>query len=1005
MNSDYIHNLNLPTNEYVSALQNWFMKRTKKYLNIENPTTFNEKIQWLKLYDSTPLKTQTTDKYLVRDWVKKKIGEKYLIPLLGVYDSFDDIDFDSLPNKFVMKTNHGSGWNYVITNKKNINIDELRAKFNIWLNTNFAFMFGFELHYKDIKPKIIIEKYIQNKSGVLYDYKFWCFNGEPKYIQFRDDWKADLKMAFFDTEWNKQEFHYDHPLYEEKLEKPSNLDEMLKIAKELCKGFIFVCVDLYHLDNGKIYFGEMTYTRSSGIAHWQPDEWNKKLGKMIKLPENKEEIMKKYSYKITYEPKVSIIIPVYNVEKYLPKCLDSVINQTLKDIEIICINDESPDNCGKILAEYAKQDSRIIVLNEKNSGQGSARNRGLEIARGKYIQFLDSDDYYEPNCCEEMYNLMEKHSDVDVACFDTNIIYEAYEDKKESDTNYFRMRYIGMQKSKPSMIRNVDCNCWNKIFRKSFIDKYNLCFPEKIHFEDVAFFWFWFCQSQKIYFYRKKLTNYLRRTGSFLGEIYTKSSSHIFEMFQVYEKIYKYLEKSHKLEDYQESFIKQYINNFRWLKQCFSVEPLKEQQKLIDFCSNFINSHNFDNSNLPLDDEKILNCIRHKNYYFLSANNNFEIDIAYPKFSNGINIVFSTDKNYIPYLSVAIQSIIDNSSLENNYDIVILYQDLYDYQKRFVLSLVEKHPNISIRFLNMTKYIKKFDIDKLFTVNHITISAYFRLFVGKIFSEYKKILYLDCDLITSTDIAKLYHLDIGNYPIAAALDTTISHSLIAGGLNKDAWITFRKYMSETLNFTSQTKYFNSGVMIIDIEKFNELDLEYLIDLAQRNNKFFHDQNVLNAAFEDNYFELSPAWNFQWNIKFHSSDYKYVLPPELLAFYEDQNVHANIIHYTSHEKPWKNPYHTFANIWWEYARKTPFYEILLKDLCKNGSTPLTSNSSADVKLLKDMVNYNRDKWLYRKYKILSKITLGKTRKKYKQLKKDIKWHLKEVDLMMNKITNN
>ena len=119
--------------------------------------------------------------------------------------------------------------------------------------------------------------------------------------------------------------------------------------------------------------------------------------------------------------KISVIIPVYNVEQYLPKCLDSVLNQTLKDIEIICINDESPDNCAQILEEYQKRDSRIIILNQKNSGQGSARNRGLEIAKGKYIQFLDSDDFYEPTCCEEMYNLMEQHKDIDVACFDCNI--------------------------------------------------------------------------------------------------------------------------------------------------------------------------------------------------------------------------------------------------------------------------------------------------------------------------------------------------------------------------------------------------------------------------------------------------------------------------------------------------------------------------------------------------------------------------------------------------------
>lgn len=998
MNFDYICNLNLPTDEYVSALQDWFMKQTKKYLNIENPTTFNEKIQWLKLYDSTPLKAQTTDKYLVRDWVKKKIGEEYLIPLLGVYNSFDEIDFDSLPNKFVIKTNHSSCWNCVVTNKKNINIDELRAKFNLWLNTNFAFMFGFELHYKDIKPKIIIEKFIQNKSGILYDYKFWCFNGEPKYIQFRDDWKADLKMAFFDTEWNKQEFHYDHPLYEKDLPKPDNLSEMLDIAKKLCKGFMFVCVDLYRLDNGKIYFGEMTYTRSSGIANWQPEEWNKKLGEMIKLPKNKEEIMKKCNYKITYEPKISVIIPVYNVEKYLPRCLDSVINQTLKDIEIICINDESPDKCNQILTEYAKQDKRIIVLNQKNSGQGSARNRGLEVAKGKYIQFLDSDDFYQPNCCEEMYNIMEKYSDVDVACFDTNIIYESFEDKKEEDASYFKMNFSGIQKTKPSMIRKLDCNCWNKIFRKSFIDEYGLRFPEKLHFEDVAFYWFWLSKSKKIYFYNKKLTNYIRRKGSFLGEIYTKSSTHIFEMFHVYELIYTDLIKNKKFDNYKEMFLQQYLNNFRWLRNCFSHNVTQEKRKLIDKCSVFLQTCDINHLELSSSDKKCFDNIISKNYYYFDAYNNHEIEEAFPVFpKDSINIVFSTDNNYIPYLAVAISSIIENSSPENNYDIIILYQAVYEYQKRFILSMVEKHQNISIRFFDMTQYIKNFGLDKLCTLNHITLSAYFRLFVGQIFTEYKKILYLDCDLIVTTDIAQLYHLDIGNYPIAAALDTTISHSLVVGGLNTNAWTAFRKYMSETLNFTSQTKYFNSGVMIIDIEKFNEMDLDYLIDLAQRNNKFFHDQNVLNAAFEGNYFELSPTWNFQWNIKFHSTDYKYVLSPDLLAFYEDPSIQANIVHYTSHEKPWKNPHHTFANIWWEYARKTPFYEIFLKDL--NCNKMVASASDINKSLLLQILSYKKDKRRYYRYKILSKITFGNMRKYYKQKRKELKAYLKNIERIM------
>ena len=1004
MNQNYINNIKLSQKDYATALQAWFMKQTKCYLNLKNPTTFNEKIQWLKLYDSSPLKTQTTDKYLVRNWVKEKIGEQYLVPILGVYDDFDDIDFNKLPQKFVIKTNHGSGWNKVVLDKTKLDIKELRMKFHQWLNTNFAFMFGFELHYKDIKPKIIIEQYIENKSGVLYDYKFWCFNGEPKYIQFRDDWKADLKMAFFDTEWNKQEFHYDHPLYEEKLEKPDNLDEMLRIAKELSKDFIFVCVDLYRLDDGKIYFGEMTYTRSSGIAHWQPSEWNKKLGEMIKLPANREEIMKKYDYKIDFEPKISVIVPVYNVEQYLPKCIDSLINQTLKEIEIICINDESPDNCAQILEEYAKQDDRIIVLNQKNSGQGSARNRGLEVAKGKYIQFLDSDDFYQPNCCEEMYNLMEEHPDVDVACFDTNIIYEAFEDKKENDARAFKMNYKGLQKTKPNMVRNVDCNCWNKIFRKTFIDTNNLRFPEKIHFEDYAFFWSWFTLSNKIYFHHKKLTNYLRREGSFLGDIYIKSSKYIYDMFNACEIIYERINKQNMLENYKDLFLKSYISNFVWLIKCFPTNLISEKKKLVDICSAFLQKNHLYDVNLSIEEKRHLDNIINRNYYYFGAYENYEIDAALPIFKkDSVNIVFSTDKNYIPYLAVTISSIIENSSLNNNYDIIILYRDLFDYQKRFVLSLAEKHPNISIRFFNMTKYIEKFGLNKLFTVNHITISAYFRLFVGKIFAEYKKILYLDCDLIATTDIAKLYYLDIGNSPIAAALDTTISHSLTTGGLDAAVWNRFRKYMSDTLNFTSQTKYFNSGVMIIDIEKFNETDLDYLIDLAQRNNKFFHDQNVLNAAFEGNYFELSPTWNFQWNIKFHSTDYKYVLPPEILAFYEDPSVQANIVHFTSHEKPWKNPYHTFANIWWEYARKTPFYEILLKDLCNNGTSQPAKQflSGNDI----DLILYQRNKIRYWKYKILSKLVWGEKRKKYNEKKQIYKTKLKAAKAYIKNIGSN
>lgn len=268
----------------VKDLKDWYYSKLNSNLDLNNPKTFNEKMQWLKIYNALPIKTRLADKYLVRDWIKEKIGEEYLIPLLGVYDKFEDIDFSKLPNQFVIKCNHGSGYNIIVKDKSTLNLSEVKSKLDRWMHENFAFKNGFELHYLNIKPKIIIEEFISNDGEALWDYKFWCFNNQVKYMQFRDDFSSNLEMAFYDLQWNKQPFYYDHPLYKKELEKPNNFNEMIKIAEKLCEGFIMVCVDLYRLNNGKIKFGEMTFTRSSGIAKQNNEKFNKKLGDLIVLP-------------------------------------------------------------------------------------------------------------------------------------------------------------------------------------------------------------------------------------------------------------------------------------------------------------------------------------------------------------------------------------------------------------------------------------------------------------------------------------------------------------------------------------------------------------------------------------------------------------------------------------------------------------------------------------------------------------------------------------------------
>lgn len=284
---------NMPKILYPLYLKYWYHKKTNRTLNLKNPKTFNEKIQWLKLYDSTPIKTKLADKYLVRDWVKEKIGEEYLIPLLGVWEKADDIDFDKLPNQFVLKCNHGCGYNIIVKDKAKLNIKETKQQLTTWLHENFAFKNGLELHYKNIKPVIIAEEYIKEVSESAIDYKFICCNGLPELCWITNKYETIHKRSFYSLpNWEKQNIEYRDrgAIFDENVtQKPEVLDKMLSVVKTLAKDFPLVRVDLY-LIKDKIYFGEMTFTSSSGGALFFPYEWNYILGEKVTLPEKTGEL-------------------------------------------------------------------------------------------------------------------------------------------------------------------------------------------------------------------------------------------------------------------------------------------------------------------------------------------------------------------------------------------------------------------------------------------------------------------------------------------------------------------------------------------------------------------------------------------------------------------------------------------------------------------------------------------------------------------------------------------
>lgn len=258
--------------------------RTGKKLNLEDPKSFNEKLQWLKLNDRKPEYSKLVDKYEVRDYISKTIGEKYLFPLYGVYNDFNSVDFDSLPNQFVLKCTHDSGGLVICKDKSQLDIKSAREKINKALKKNYYYH-GREWPYKDVKPRIICEKYMVDESGTeLKDYKIFCFNGEPKIIQVDFNRFINHKRNIYDSAWKYIDVSIKYPNDSScEIKKPEKLDEMLNYARILSKNMPHVRVDFYSI-NEQIYFGEITFFHGSGYEKFCPERFELEMGSWIILP-------------------------------------------------------------------------------------------------------------------------------------------------------------------------------------------------------------------------------------------------------------------------------------------------------------------------------------------------------------------------------------------------------------------------------------------------------------------------------------------------------------------------------------------------------------------------------------------------------------------------------------------------------------------------------------------------------------------------------------------------
>lgn len=274
----------LPDKMYIRL---YYRLRTGRKLNMKNPETFNEKIQWMKFNYRFPLQSVVSDKLLVRDYVRKKVGEKYLIPLLGQWNHFDEIDFHNLPDQFVLKCNHDSGGLVVCQDKSVLDYKKAKRKIEKSLKSNF-YTVGREYQYRNIKPMILCEKFISENGKVPVDYKIYCFNGKPDVMlvcRNRFSHKSHkAEYMFYDQNWNFLPWiKGDEKKKDPGLPRPENMAEMMEVAKKLSEDFIYARIDLYNI-NGKIYFGEITLSPNSGFYSGLTEKTDRLLGEKIHIP-------------------------------------------------------------------------------------------------------------------------------------------------------------------------------------------------------------------------------------------------------------------------------------------------------------------------------------------------------------------------------------------------------------------------------------------------------------------------------------------------------------------------------------------------------------------------------------------------------------------------------------------------------------------------------------------------------------------------------------------------
>ena len=626
---------------------------------------------------------------------------------------------------------------------------------------------------------------------------------------------------------------------------------------------------------------------------------------------------------------VSIIVPVFNVERYLSECLDSIINQSLKNLEVICINDGSTDNSKDILLKYAKRDARVKIVNKENSGYGHSMNIGLDMAQGEYIGIVESDDYIDEHMYEELYDTAKKY-DADIVKGD---YYKLWGEGANKKLAYQRLNSknscYGTIIDPSSCIDIFQFNTtWSGIYKKEFINKYGIRHQETpgASYQDIGFWFKTTCSASKIYYINKPY--YYYRQDNINSSIHSKDK--VYFGSGEYREIYNYLKKNQFLYDrfigiYHARKYYNFIYTYRRIDDRFKKEFI------LHFSEEFRKAREKNELKKELFEESDYNELQEI----------IENPILYYNKNTAIPIVFSADDNYAPYLGITIQSLINNSDKNNFYRILIFNESLNEEYKQILTNLATN--NTFIEIVDVEKYI---DSSNLYETRHFTKAMYYRLIIPRILKNNKKVIYLDCDILIMKDIAELFNVSLGDN--------------VLGVVRNLCNIFTKKYVINTLNLSSDT-YFNSGVLVFNCEKYLEynIDKECFNILKVNKNLNYPDQDILNIACKEKVKYLDDRWNVQWH-HLWGDEIGIPLADEFKEEYSKAIESPYILHYTTHIKPWSYPNRKYADRFWDYARQSEFFNDIIK---KNlGQNDYKKDKIENVKISIIIPVYNMERYV-------------------------------------------